>query len=380
MNLKGQICLVRALADHAIWQGDLALRGAWVDLLLRANTEDALILQRGEAVEVRRGQLAWSVKGLADKWLCCEEKAAKYLAWFAKTGCIRVESTKRRTLITILNYDIYQTDTVPGSDTDTVPGLGSNSAGVGGQTLDMDVADDVEPSRLSVKPSSAMPSVPGSDTGSVTGSVSESAQSREKRDRRHTPREGSSPEWAEVEAFAANAGVESAFARDWFERKVNSLTHGFETLREWRFDLLTYWRRFGEGRKPGENSGGGQARPTVARAKSLGAEIMDAENTRKRLVAQMSEHPCNELSVSYDPVSAEYPAWRDMLMTLRSVEGILRSIPKDAPEDWQRRLRKEAFQRELAQHPGNPESTAYDEEHCTEALRVEFIALRKEIV
>lgn len=376
MNLKGQICLVRAMADHAIWQGDLALRGAWVDLLLRANTEDAMLMQRGEAVPVRRGQLAWSVKGLADKWLCCEEKAAKYLAWFAKIGCIRVQSTKRRTLITILNYDIYQTDSVPGSDTDSVPGSMPNHQGVTGQSLDKHDAEDLETIGLSVKPSVSMRSDPGSDTESGSESGSESDQSREKRDRRHTPREGSSPEWAEVEAFASASKVDSDFTRDWFERKVNSLTHGFDTLRDWRLDLLTYWRRNGGAKKTGEN--GAAPGTTFARAKSLGAEIMDAENTRKRLVAQMSEHPCNELSSSYDPASEEFPAWQAMQITLRSVEAILRSIPKDTAEDWQRRLRKEAFQRELSQHPGNPESSAYDEQFCTPERQAEFLALRKQ--
>lgn len=189
----------------------------------------------------------------------------------------------------------------------------------------------------------------------------------------HTARGGELPAWAEVETFSAGAVVDPAFARDWFERKVNSLTHGFDTLRDWRFDLLTYWRRNGAGKKPGEN-----AVVNGHKSKSLGAEIMDAENTRKRLVTQMSEHPCNELSASYDAASEEYPAWQAMLAALRSVEGILRSIPKDAPEDWQRRLRAEAFKRECGQHPGNSESTAYDEENCTEETRREFIALRRE--
>jgi hypothetical protein len=188
------------------------------------------------------------------------------------------------------------------------------------------------------------------------------------------------PAWAEVETFSAGAAVDPVFARAWFERKVNSLTHGFDTLRDWRFDLLTYWRRGGAGQKPAENGALNGRPPGPARPKSLGAEIMDAENTRKRLVAQMSEHPCNELSAAYDPASEEYPAWQAMLVTVRSVEGILRSIPKDAPDDWQRRLRAEAFQRECSQHPGNPESAAYDEENCTDATRREFIALRREAV
>jgi len=196
----------------------------------------------------------------------------------------------------------------------------------------------------------------------------------------HTARAGELPAWAEVETFSAGAKVDADFARDWFERKVNSLTHGFNTLRDWRFDLLTYWRRGGAGQKPAENGALNGRSASHGRAKSLGAEIMDAENTRKRTVAQMAEHPCNELSASYDAASEEYPAWQALLVTLRAVEGILRSIPKDAPEDWQRRLRKEAFQREVAQHPGNPQSTAYDEAYCTPARQAEFLALRKEAV
>jgi len=196
----------------------------------------------------------------------------------------------------------------------------------------------------------------------------------------HTARAGELPAWAEVETFSAGAKVDADFARDWFERKINSLTHGFNTLRDWRFDLLTYWRRGGAGQKPAENGALNGRSASHGRAKSLGAEVMDAENTRKRTVAQMSEHPCNELSASYDAASEEYPAWQALLVTLRSVEGILRSIPKDAPDDWQRRLRAEAFQRELAQHPGNPQSTAYDEAYCTPARQAEFLALRKEAV
>ena len=194
----------------------------------------------------------------------------------------------------------------------------------------------------------------------------------------HTARGGEFPAWAEVETFAAGAQVEGEFARAWFERKVNSLTHGFDTLRDWRFDLLTYWRRGGAGQKPAENGVLNGPRPAHVRPKSLGAEIMDAERARKRLVEQMSEHPCNELSASYNPASEAYPAWQAMLVELRSVEGILCSIPKDAPDDWQRRLRGEAFKRECGQHPGNPESAAYDEENCTEETRREFIALRRE--
>lgn len=357
MSLKGEISLIRTLTDHAVWQGDLALRGAWVDLLLRANTEDAILLQRGETVTVKRGQLAWSIQNLAKKWGVCDERAAKMLAYLQRLGCIRVESSRRRTLITICNYEVYQTPSVPVSDADADAGS------------DADAVPD---------------SVPMADPRSVTGSATESVQSREIGDT-HTQRaRGLTPDWAEVEAFAKASGVDVPFARDWYERKVNSLTHGFATLVDWRADLLPYWRRNGAGQKspalrePGavvNGSGHG------GRAKSLGAEIMDLKRRWEALTAEAAEHPANENSAASGETALTDDVlrdWQRVQAELASVEARLRSIPKDAPEGWMRDLRRQAFERAAAAHPGNPYSTAYDEQFVTENDRQSYLALCRE--
>jgi hypothetical protein len=352
MSLKGEISLIRTLTDHAVWQGDLALRGAWVDLLLRANTEDAILLQRGETVTVKRGQLAWSIQNLAKKWGVCDERAAKMLAYLQRLGCIRVESSRRRTLITICNYEVYQTPAVPGSDTDA------------------DAGSDTD----------AVPaSVPMADTRSVTGSATESVQRREIGDTHTLRARGLTPDWAEVEAFAQASGVDVPFARDWFERKVNSLTHGFATLVDWRADLLPYWRRNGAGQKnPAAREPGAVVNP---RAKSLGAELMDLKRRHAALTTVIAEHPANENSAAYgtEPLTdGQLQDYRRVLGELREVEARLRSIPADAPEGWMRELRRQAFARAAEQHPGNPESAAYDPQFVTENDRLEYLALRRE--
>ena len=352
MSLKGEISLIRTLTDHAVWQGDLALRGAWVDLLLRANTEDAILLQRGETVTVKRGQLAWSIQNLAKKWGVCDERAAKMLAYLQRLGCIRVESSRRRTLITICNYEVYQTPAVPVSDPDA------------------DAGSDTD----------AVPaSVPMADPRSVTGSATESVQSREIGDTHTRRARGLTPDWAEVEAFAQSSGVDVPFARDWFERKVNSLTHGFATLVDWRADLLPYWRRNGAGQKsPAAREPGAVVNP---RAKSLGAELMDLKRRHAALTADVAEHPANENSAAYgtEPLTdGQLQDYRRVLGELREVEARLRSIPADAPEGWMRELRRQAFERAAEAHPGNPYSTAYDEQFVTENDRQSYLALRRE--
>ena len=352
MSLKGEISLIRTLTDHAVWQGDLALRGAWVDLLLRANTEDAILLQRGETVTVKRGQLVWSIQNLAKKWGVCDERASKMLAYLQRLGCIRVESSRRRTVITICNYEVYQTPAVPVSDTDSIP------------VSDTDAVPD---------------SVATAVTRPVTGSVTESVQRREIGDT-HTPRaRGLTPDWAEVEAFARTASVDESFARDWYERKVNSLNHGFGSLVDWRADLLLYWRRNGGGqKKPAAREPGAVVNP---RAKSLGAELMDLKRRHAALSTEVAEHPANENSAAYGAGVVDDGQMRDYrraLGELREVEVRLRSIPADAPEGWMRELRRQAFARAAAEHPGNPESAAYDPNFVTENDRREYLALRRE--
>lgn len=201
----------------------------------------------------------------------------------------------------------------------------------------------------------------------------------------HTLRaRGLTPDWAEVEAFAQASGVDVPFARDWYERKVNSLTHGFATLVDWRADLLPYWRRNGAGQKnpatrePGavvNGSGHG------GRAKSLGAEIMDLKRRWEALTAEAAEHPANENSAASGETALTDDVlrdWQRVQAELASVEARLRSIPKDAPEGWMRDLRRQAFERAAAAHPGNPSSAAYDEQFVTENDRQSYLALRRE--
>lgn len=198
----------------------------------------------------------------------------------------------------------------------------------------------------------------------------------------HTPRaRGLAPAWAQVEAFAVASQVDVEFAQDWFERKVNSLTHGFDTLVDWRADLLPYWRRNGGGAKTPAASGPGAVVNGHGRPKSFGAEVMDLKRRWQTLTDQVAVHPANENSAAFAGgalADTDLTAYRRLQAELRKVEAALRSIPKDTSEGWMRDLRRQAFERACSEHPGNPESTAYDERYVTAAQRNEYLTLRRE--
>ena len=128
----------------------------------------------------------------------------------------------------------------------------------------------------------------------------------------------------------------------------------------WQAVLVNRWRSEFRGwlaKKPGEKTG---------RLMSWQGEAMAAERRRRELVEGRGSRV--EGSDGDRAVRAE----------LRECEGVLRSIPKDASEEWARALRREAFERACAEHPGNPASTAYDEVTVTEGQRAEFAQMQRQ--
>ena len=63
----------------------------------------------GLRITLERGQCGWSRKGLADRWGWSQGKVSAQLAAWEKSGRIKLETSNETTLITVLNYDHYQT-------------------------------------------------------------------------------------------------------------------------------------------------------------------------------------------------------------------------------------------------------------------------------
>ena len=125
---EGWICLHRKIQECVIWDSEekFDYRSAWIDLLLLANHEDKKIMFDGKPIVVKRGQRITSVRKLADRWHWGIERTTRFLRMLEDEKMIIKESDKRRTLLTIVNYGVY--NDMPNTDrysngtlTDTVP-------------------------------------------------------------------------------------------------------------------------------------------------------------------------------------------------------------------------------------------------------------------
>lgn len=120
-QLSGRVALTKRVRRHEVWTHDPAnYASAWCDLLLLANDEQRTVHLRGEPVVLERGQLAWSQLGLAKEWSRSPEWVAAFLKFCVSQQMVRVETSHRKTVITILNYDLYN-PAQPATETATVP-------------------------------------------------------------------------------------------------------------------------------------------------------------------------------------------------------------------------------------------------------------------
>jgi hypothetical protein len=87
---------------------------AWIDLLISANIKDTKFVKRSQVIEVKRGQIAISTKGFADRWGWSRGKVDRFLKQLENEHQIEHQKSNVTTLITILNYDDYN-----GTDTKT---------------------------------------------------------------------------------------------------------------------------------------------------------------------------------------------------------------------------------------------------------------------
>lgn len=116
----------RAL-DLDVFDGEPAnRRSAYADLWRWANDRDRQFTVRGQQLALRRGQLAYSMLTLAERWRWSREKVLAVLTEFQNLGLITFVASKLTTIITVLDYDIYNPCTAPAED--EIPPASSNGS------------------------------------------------------------------------------------------------------------------------------------------------------------------------------------------------------------------------------------------------------------
>lgn len=105
-----QAVLDRQLLDCWIWQANEPFdkRSAWVDLLLTANHSDTKLLFNGEIITITRGQILTSVRQLSAKWNWSVNRTYRFLKMLENENMVQKESNDNRTLLTIVNYSVFQ--------------------------------------------------------------------------------------------------------------------------------------------------------------------------------------------------------------------------------------------------------------------------------
>jgi len=107
--MNGWVKLHRELTSHWLWEGRFSKGQAWVDLLMLANHKPNKVLLNGTLVEIKRGQLAYSMVSLADRWLWSRQSVMRFISLLKSDSMVDSLGTPQTTIITILNYEQYQT-------------------------------------------------------------------------------------------------------------------------------------------------------------------------------------------------------------------------------------------------------------------------------
>ena len=104
MNVEGWVKLNRKIVSWE-WYQDSQMVHLFLHLILSANSHDG----SWKGIDIKRGQLITGRKKLAEITGISEQSLRTCLSRLKKTQELTIKSTNKYSLITILNYDEYQT-------------------------------------------------------------------------------------------------------------------------------------------------------------------------------------------------------------------------------------------------------------------------------
>jgi len=112
-NHEGYIPLFRRFLDSELWleKRKFSRAEAWIDLLFMARygEEPIEIIDRGEHIQINKGEILTSIKTLAKRWSRSETWVRALLEHLESKGSIKKHTKKnRRTIISIVNSTYYQ--------------------------------------------------------------------------------------------------------------------------------------------------------------------------------------------------------------------------------------------------------------------------------
>lgn len=107
--MEGWIYLHRSLKENWVWNDKPFSRGqAWIDILFSANYKENKFPLGDEVVIVERGSFITSELKLMERWGWSKTKVRTFLNQLQNDGMIIKKSDRKKTTLTVCNYDTYQ--------------------------------------------------------------------------------------------------------------------------------------------------------------------------------------------------------------------------------------------------------------------------------
>lgn len=109
--MEGWIKIGRELTDDEMYRGErFDKTHAWIDLLMMANTQKRTLVKRGIRVTVQPGDVAVSIRDLAEKWMWNERTVMSFLTFLEAQRKIVIRKSNVISVLTIENFAKYQDD------------------------------------------------------------------------------------------------------------------------------------------------------------------------------------------------------------------------------------------------------------------------------
>lgn len=133
--MTGWIKLHRSIQDNPLWLSEKFTRAqAWVDLLMLASFKDNFVRIAGRRIDLRPGQLCWSKLNLGKRWQWSRGKVSRFITELESDHRIEHQNYGVTTVITIINWEQYQTSGTPNGALDGTPDRSLDGALDGTQT------------------------------------------------------------------------------------------------------------------------------------------------------------------------------------------------------------------------------------------------------
>lgn len=129
MNPTGKVTIPKNALEHDFLNRQPAnYKSAFADLWAWANDRPRTIeVGTGRALKLARGQLAYAQTTLAKLWRWSVEKVKAFLIELQNEGLITFDCSNTTTIITVLDYTIYNADSTPEPATKTATESGTET-------------------------------------------------------------------------------------------------------------------------------------------------------------------------------------------------------------------------------------------------------------